>query len=77
MTLPDSIIGAWVIYCCAPNHMVTNKDCAWLMRCFPAGELFLEFTQISAAQPERPYGFAVQVLEDEKYKGAGLLMFVI
>lgn len=35
----------------------------------PAGELYLEFTQISAAQPERPYGFAVQVLEDEKYKG--------
>jgi hypothetical protein len=34
-----------------------------------AGELFLEFTQISAEQPEKPYGFAVQVLEDEKYRG--------
>lgn len=34
-----------------------------------AGELFLEFTQISAEQPLKPYGFAVQVLEDEKYRG--------
>lgn len=38
-----------------------------------AGELYLEFTQISAAQPERPYGFGVQVLEDEKYKGKALI----
>lgn len=32
------------------------------------GQLFLEFTQISAEQPEKPYGFAVQVLEDEEYR---------
>lgn len=38
-----------------------------------AGELYLEFTQISAAQPEQPYGFGVQVLEDEKYKGKALI----
>jgi hypothetical protein len=35
----------------------------------PAGELYLEFTQVNAEQPQKPYGFAVQVLEDEKYRG--------
>lgn len=43
----------------------------WMLLAWPviAGQLFLEFTQISAEQPLKPYGFAVQVLEDEKYRG--------
>lgn len=32
------------------------------------GELYLEFTQINPTQPEKPYGFAVQVTNDTNYK---------
>jgi hypothetical protein len=35
-----------------------------------AGELYLEFTQIDPQQPERPFGFAVQVVgDDNRYTG--------
>lgn len=46
-----------------PTHVLPNR----------AGELYLEFTQISAAQPDKPYGFAVKVLDESHYEGATAL----
>jgi hypothetical protein len=35
-----------------------------------AGELYLEFTQVDPQQPDRPFGFALQVVgDDDHYTG--------
>lgn len=65
--------GCWVpdVHGTSVVKCVCKMVFMWLLLAWPvfAGELFLEFTQISAEQPTKPYGFAVQVLEDEKYRG--------
>lgn len=68
---PASLLPGAVTGKCGVPQMARHMHAGFYAAC--AGELYLEFTQISAAQPERPYGFGVQVLEDEKYKGKALI----
>lgn len=53
-------VGDYMSNCCCTGQFV------WV----PAGELYLEFTQIDPQQPERPFGFAVTVVgDDNRYTG--------
>jgi len=54
--------------CCRPGSEAATPAFT-LPNARRAGELYLEFTQINPTQPEKPYGFAVQVTNDTNYKG--------
>lgn len=54
------------------SAVLALHGCSSHLLCLPcaAGELYLEFTQIDPQQPERPFGFAMQVVgDDNRYTG--------
>jgi len=47
-----------------------TSPCEPLVYLLPPDELYLEFTQVDPKQPERPFGFALQVDGQDRYTGS-------
>jgi hypothetical protein len=55
--------------CRRSSNRLMKCGCPFVLLLHRTGELLLEFTQIDAAQPGKPFSFAVQVIGDNDYRG--------